>query len=259
MPGLRRAAPPRDHALASALQKALAARREQEDAMRKDLWGESARFTASTSKQFPRNEPTNISEDDDDISPAASYHSSQEEVPNPQTAKPLFSSFIPTPSSGTPTDDPTTSLTLKLHRLSLAPVPNPSSPTSHRHFSPTASLESIDLRSPSDDPDYDFIEVSEAVHSARNAQPDRKGKYPELEAESKAFSIAQRELAERAESENPDYDFIEKSEAIHSARNAHRDRRGLHPEVEGEKVGKEVERGGGSGKGKKKKKKDWFF
>lgn len=45
-------------------------------------------------------------------------------------------------------------------------------------------LEDIDLRSPSDDPDYDFIDKSEAMHSARNAQPDRADKYPELQAQS---------------------------------------------------------------------------
>ena len=47
-------------------------------------------------------------------------------------------------------------------------------------------LEEIDLRSPSpssdEDPDYDFIDISEAMHSARNAQPDRADKYPELQA-----------------------------------------------------------------------------
>lgn len=43
----------------------------------------------------------------------------------------------------------------------------------------SANLEDVDLRSPSDDPDYDFIETSEATHSARNAQPDRAEKYPD--------------------------------------------------------------------------------
>lgn len=55
-----------------------------------------------------------------------------------------------------------------------------------RPKSPATSedLEDIDLRSPSDDPDYDFIDKEEAMHSARNAQPDRANKYPELEAQS---------------------------------------------------------------------------
>ena len=56
-----------------------------------------------------------------------------------------------------------------------------------RPQSPAASitsetLEDIDLRSPSDDPDYDFIDASEATHSARNAQPDRADKYPDAQA-----------------------------------------------------------------------------
>jgi hypothetical protein len=55
--------------------------------------------------------------------------------------------------------------------------PQPQTPPS----SPTSGiLSEIDLRSPSDDPEYDFIEACEATHSARNAQPDRADKYPEL-------------------------------------------------------------------------------
>lgn len=57
------------------------------------------------------------------------------------------------------------------------PQLHPSSPTSSIT---SQNLEDIDLRSPSDDPDYDFIDASEATHSARNAQPDRADKYPEL-------------------------------------------------------------------------------
>lgn len=221
--------------------------------MKRDLWRDRNPSITSTSGQVRQDEPAKVSsEDGNDESPAASYHSSQEEISTPQTAKPPFSTSSPPLTSATPTPDPTSSLTLKLQNLSLAP--NPSTPTSHAHAYPDSDLESIDLRSPSDDPDYDFIEASEAVHSARNAQPDRKGKYPQLQAEADALSAAQRELAERAESENPDYDFLEKSEAMNSARNAHRDRRWHYPGLEGE--GKQVERGGGQGR--KKKKKGWF-
>ena len=50
-------------------------------------------------------------------------------------------------------------------------------------------LEEIDLRSPlpssDEDPDYDFINVSEATHSTRNAQPDRADKYPDLQTRPK--------------------------------------------------------------------------
>ena len=84
----------------------------------------------------------------------------------------------------------------------------PPPPKPHLHpSSPTASitsqnLEDIDLRSPSDDPDYDFIETAEATHSARNAQPDRADKYPELRKGSKvAPSPKQGDVAEGGESE----------------------------------------------------------
>jgi hypothetical protein len=57
--------------------------------------------------------------------------------------------------------------------------------SSVKEQSPAASvlsedLEDIDLRSSSDDPDYEFIEKSGATHSARNAQSDRADKYPDL-------------------------------------------------------------------------------
>ena len=47
-------------------------------------------------------------------------------------------------------------------------------------------LEEIDLRSPSDDPDYDIILPSEAVHSSRNAQPDHARKYPKPKPKSES-------------------------------------------------------------------------
>lgn len=62
---------------------------------------------------------------------------------------------------------------------SQAPQPQPASPAASFV---SEDLEDIDLRSPSDDPDYDFIDKAEAIHSARNAQPDRANKYPELES-----------------------------------------------------------------------------
>jgi hypothetical protein len=58
-----------------------------------------------------------------------------------------------------------------------SPSAQPKSPASS-FVSP--KLDDIDLRSPADDPDYDFIDASEAMHSAHNAQPDRPDKYPEL-------------------------------------------------------------------------------
>jgi hypothetical protein len=58
-----------------------------------------------------------------------------------------------------------------------SPSAQPKSPASS-FVSP--KLDEIDLRSPADDPDYDFIDASEAMHSAHNAQPDRADKYPEL-------------------------------------------------------------------------------
>jgi hypothetical protein len=69
------------------------------------------------------------------------------------------------------------------HETDAAP-PSPAQPVPQ---SPTASfasedLEDVDLRSPSDDSDYEFIEKSEATHSARNAHPDRAGKYPDQES-----------------------------------------------------------------------------
>ena len=66
------------------------------------------------------------------------------------------------------------------------PIPQEQQPVPPRSKlrpqSPAASitrekLEDIDLRSPSDDPDYDLIDASEATRSARNAQPDRADKY----------------------------------------------------------------------------------
>ena len=73
-------------------------------------------------------------------------------------------------------------LTQQQDKPPQTPYLHPSSPTT----SPFPSkLSDIDLRSPSDDPDYDFIESAEATHSARNAQPDRADKYAELEGKAK--------------------------------------------------------------------------
>lgn len=93
---------------------------------------------------------------------------------NPQalSADQTMPQRTPQPQSSSLTDETT-------------PQQNPKQPQPHQPQSPAASfvsenLEDIDLRSPSDDPDYDFIDKSEAMHSARNAQPDRADKYPEL-------------------------------------------------------------------------------
>jgi hypothetical protein len=60
---------------------------------------------------------------------------------------------------------------------------SPSKPQSPASSVLSEDLEDVDLRSPSDDPDYDFIEHSEATHSARNAHPDRADKYPDMEVQ----------------------------------------------------------------------------
>jgi hypothetical protein len=77
------------------------------------------------------------------------------------------------------TNEPTTTTT---------PQTPQSPPRSPAESFVSADLSDIDLRSPEDDPDYDFIDASEAMHSARNAQPDRADKYPEQAKASKAGS-----------------------------------------------------------------------
>ena len=84
-------------------------------------------------------------------------------------------------STAAPSPTPQQSVEPKHH---LQPQQSPPPQPKLRPQSPAASiasqnLEDIDLRSPSDDPDYDFIDAAEATHSARNAQPDRADKYPE--------------------------------------------------------------------------------
>ena len=84
-------------------------------------------------------------------------------------------------STAAPGPTPQQSVEPKHH---LQPQQSPPPQPKLRPQSPAASiasenLEDIDLRSPSDDPDYDFIDAAEATHSARNAQPDRADKYPE--------------------------------------------------------------------------------
>lgn len=71
---------------------------------------------------------------------------------------------------------------------STTPQSPQSQPKSPAESFVSADLSDIDLRSPADDPDYDFIDASEAMHSARNAQPDRADKYPEQAKASKAGS-----------------------------------------------------------------------
>jgi hypothetical protein len=60
---------------------------------------------------------------------------------------------------------------------------SPAKPRSRASSVLSEDLEDVDLRSPSDDPDYDFIEYSEATYSARNARPDRADKYPDMEVQ----------------------------------------------------------------------------
>jgi hypothetical protein len=92
---------------------------------------------------------------------------------------PIFNHAQPTnnPEATTAASEPTPQQSAQ-EQQTLPPQPKlrPQSPAASIT---SANLEDVDLRSPSDDPDYDFIETSEAMHSARNAQPDRAEKYPD--------------------------------------------------------------------------------
>jgi hypothetical protein len=111
---------------------------------------------------FSKTHPTNIPK-----TPTAGSESTPQQYPHSQqTSQPQS---IPQQ----PQEQPQHAPPPKPHLHPSSPSPAPSLTSS--------LLEDIDLRSPSDDPDYDFIETSEATHSARNAQPDRADKYPELE------------------------------------------------------------------------------
>ncbi|KAM0700342.1 hypothetical protein Q7P35_012063 [Cladosporium inversicolor] len=88
---------------------------------------------------------------------------------------PIFTQPHPTNNPVTPTPS-----TISNPEAQQQPPPKPHlQPSSPARSITSANLEDIDLRSPADDPDYDFIDVAEAMHSARNAQPDRADKYPE--------------------------------------------------------------------------------
>lgn len=107
---------------------------------------------------------------------------------NSNATLPIFNPTQPTnnPSAPTAASKPTPQQSVEPKQSPQEKQTPPPQPKL-RPQSPAASiksenLEDIDLRSPSDDPDYDFIETSEATHSARNAQPDRAEKYPDAKA-----------------------------------------------------------------------------
>ncbi|GAB7328487.1 hypothetical protein MBLNU13_g00456t1 [Cladosporium sp. NU13] len=122
--------------------------------------------------------------------PAGAPHPLLQQAATPSTSNnnttlPVFTQTQPTnnPKAPTAASEPTPQQSVQPKQnpqQQQTPPPQPKL----RPQSPAASitsenLEDIDLRSPSDDPDYDFIDASEATHSARNAQPDRVDKYPE--------------------------------------------------------------------------------
>jgi len=136
-------------------------------------------------------------------------------------------------------------------------TPNTSTPAAE----PTEELlKEIDLRCPTDDPEYDFISSNEAVHSSRNAQPDHASKYTTAKRppSSSATSSARRRTSsddsdEEEESDGEStswrsYDFVKESEAKFSARNASSDHASKYPELRGgNRAGGEGERKGGKG------------
>ena len=128
-------------------------------------------------------------------------------------------------------------------------------------------LEEIDLRSPHDDPDYDIISPNEALHSSHNAQADHASKYPKPKPKThrssssstsvyspsarKGFEPDDSSSGEETDSEFTSwrsYDFVKKTEAKHSARNAQADRASKYPELRAENA-----KGGGGGGGEKGK------
>jgi hypothetical protein len=179
---------------------------------------------------------------------------------------------------------------------SLPPNPQPpKSSTPRTSTPPTASpseepLEEIDLRSPHDDPDYDIISPHEAVHSSRNAQADHASKYPQIKPQAKHPQPKPKpqrsssstsasalhpttprqgfESDDSGEGEESDsdftswrsYDFVRKTEAKHSARNAQADRACKYPELVKEKgEGDGGGRGGGGGVEKGKGWLEWLL
>lgn len=134
--------------------------------------------------------------------------------------------------------------------------PNPSStPTTH-HPSEEYPLEEIDLRSPTDDPEYDFISPNEALHSSRNAQPDHASKYTTTTKRSSSTSSRRRSTGEESDEEEESdgelaswrtYDYVKESEAKFSARNASSDHASKYPELRGKETGGEGERNGEKG------------
>ena len=123
-------------------------------------------------------------------------------------------------------------------------TPNSSAaPTTARH--PHEALEDIDLRSPTDDTDYDFISPAEAPHSSRNAQPDHASKYAanhsKRSSSPSSSSSVRRGIEDSDSGEESDgestswrsYDFVKQSEAKFSARNASSDPAGKYPELGG--------------------------
>ena len=142
-------------------------------------------------------------------------------------------------------------------------TPQPSTPTSPKE----ELLEEIDLRSPHDDPDYDIISPHEAVHSSHNAQADHASKYPKPKrrthrssSSTLVYSPSARkgfESDDSSEGESDEeftswrsYDFVRKTEAKHSARNAQADRASKYPELRAEGGSKGGGGGGGEEKGK---------
>jgi hypothetical protein len=143
-----------------------------------------------------------------------------------------------------------------------------STPTTSTPPSPKELLlEEIDLRSPHDDPDYDIISPNEALHSSHNAQADHASKYPKPKPKThrssssstsvyspsarKGFEPDDSSSGEETDSEFTSwrsYDFVKKTEAKHSARNAQADRASKYPELRAENA-----KGGGGGGGEKGK------
>jgi hypothetical protein len=137
-------------------------------------------------------------------------------------------------------------------------------------------LEEIDLRSPYDDPDYDIISPHEAVHSSHNAQADHASKYPskpksrtqKSSSSTSAYSPSARKGFESDDSGEGgsdeeftswrSYDFVRKTEAKHSARNAQADRASKYPELRAESGSKGGGDGGGGGGGGGEKGKGWL-
>ena len=121
--------------------------------------------------------------------PAGAPHSLPQQSANNQTATqptnqpttpPISTNnnniVIPIFTQPHPTNNPAT----PIPETQQTPPPEPHlHPSSPAHSIKSENLEDIDLRSPADDPDYDFIDAAEATHSARNAQPDRADKYRE--------------------------------------------------------------------------------